>query len=115
MTETYLSLDQLANVLKTSIYKSDVKPSIVSYVSLKHSFNMKDLSVNNFKEAFRSFNFITYIPPPAFKQNATQTQSKTHTEILNKYIERLKYIVNDLDTLLKLPFKLFYNQVRVDI
>ena len=63
----------------------------------------------------KSINILSYLPPPPASffsiDQKTGKLSQQYNECLGKYNQRLEYILNDLELILKLPSKSFVNQV----
>lgn len=73
---------------------------------LRHNFKMA--------VAMESRSFIKYIPPPSHPVNCKSPPDDLSDEIL-EWKERMKYIHDDIDWLLRLPAKKFWEQVREEI
>ena len=92
----HLTLEQLARSLRNTTCKSKIE---------KDSINLKSL------------NILPYLPPPPSTffliDQKTGKLSQQYNECLSKYNQRLEYILNDLELLLKFPIKPFVNQVII--
>jgi hypothetical protein len=92
----HLTLEQLAKSLRNLTSKSTIE---------KDKTNLK------------SINFLPFLPPPPLTffsiDQKTGKLSQQYNECLSKYNERLEYILNDLELLLKYPIKPLINQVII--
>ena len=60
---------------------------------------------------FEVHDFINYVPPPQHPDDCESRPGEINDEIL-EWKERMKYIHDDIDWLLRLPGEQFWQQVR---